>query len=51
MAFLCETYHVLPEAGGVLDQDPVNIRILRMVADARAERQELDRQKSKSQRR
>ena len=45
MAQLCELYHVLPEAGGILDQDPWNVAILKAYQHSLAERREFERRR------
>lgn len=41
----CKEFNALPNEGGVLDQDQLIMRKLRIVDDALAEKQEIDRKK------
>lgn len=47
MARLCEGYHVLPSAGGLLDQDGKMMHFLAKVQEFDAIRQELDDEQAK----
>jgi hypothetical protein len=40
IAGLCETYGVLPRAGGLLDQDSYHVYMMRAVQSAKQKRQE-----------
>jgi hypothetical protein len=43
---LCMEYHVLPGAGGLLDQDPLHVYYLQCYSAAIAERARLERERS-----
>lgn len=45
---LCQAMHVLPRAGGVLDQDSYHIYMIQTVLAAQAEKDELDRKRNAS---
>lgn len=44
----CENLHMLPKAGGILDQDSLFMHIYGWVTEVRAQRAELDKQRSKA---
>jgi hypothetical protein len=45
---LCEAFHALPNAGGVLDQDPFLMRALGIVGEVRAEKLAAEQKKAKA---
>jgi len=45
LASMCEIFHCLPNAGGLLDQDPLVMRMIREVVLARAEKSEAEQQR------
>jgi hypothetical protein len=47
LGLLCKEYRVLPHAGGLLDQDPYHVLVLRAVASAQAEKAQRDSKKHK----
>jgi len=42
---LCQTLHVLPRAGGLLDQDALHVYMIECVLSAQSERAEMERHK------
>jgi hypothetical protein len=40
---MCETFHTLPRAGGLLDQDPLLLYMMREVLVAQREKSETER--------
>jgi hypothetical protein len=51
MTNLCQALRCLPNAGGLLDQDPRDVYMIECVLTAQAERQKMDydRQRSEAQ--
>jgi hypothetical protein len=43
-----ERYHVLPRAGGLMDQDPLELAKLRLVAQVIDEKREQERKKDEA---
>lgn len=46
LAVLCETFHCLPAAGGLLDQDPLLMNMIKEVLIAQREKSEAERGRS-----
>lgn len=46
---MCEQFHTLPLAGGILDQDSLFMYVLQETLVWKEQRKELDQQKAKSQ--
>lgn len=45
MTNLCQALHVLPQAGGLLDQDALHVYMIECVLSAQNERAEMERNK------
>lgn len=48
LATMCEIFHCLPSAGGLLDQDPMIMRMIREVVLAKAEKEQAEQQRRTS---
>lgn len=51
MTLLCKQLHVLPRAGGLLDQDSFHVYGMNLVLAALNERQELEQKRAESEQR
>jgi hypothetical protein len=47
LATMCETFNCLPAAGGLLDQDPLLLHMMREVLQARHEKAEIEGRKNR----
>jgi hypothetical protein len=47
MAAMCETFHCLPKSGGLFDQDPLHLIMMREVIIAQREKAEAERKQVK----
>lgn len=49
LTVMCQEFHVLPNVGGLLDQDSYHVWLMEKVVTAQREKEELDHKRAESQ--